>query len=925
MCKPTCFKPAMNNATFFDIKPLLPALAKHALIITANQRLCNKIKAAWGQHQQQQGLKTWLTPNVITYSSWLTSTWFQLQSQLYANCHQLALMSEDKELWLWQKIINDSELGKSLLLVKAAAEAAKQAYSALQAWQIEDSDPHFTESLQWESYLNWQQAFENECESRRLISASLLPGIMLKAYGDKTLVPDDRLYLVGFDDLSPQQQQLFAQAGEQIQLYEPTTKANSIHSAALPNQEIEITQAANWAKAILERNPDATVGILCPNLPERRKQIERILSAVFEPQSILPDQTRYAAPFNFSAGFSLAEQPVIHHAFEALSLNKFRIPFESALTLLHSPFIITPEAEKQGRIFSELALRKTSLPEFTLSQIKNACEKHNNSPALHQGLVDFSELYRQQTRSSKKLLPEAWGQLFLQQLSALGWPGDRRLDSIEYQQVKQWASALQNLSSYNSLTGKITCSKAIQLLQSLTQNIQFQAQTPDSPVQVLGLLEGASLHFSHLWVLGMDDKTWPAAPRPNPLLPLKLQKICAMPHSSAERELSFAISLMNKITHSAGEIVFSYSSGSGDEIVNPSKLITTYPEYTLEQLKNPEHSLQTALLASKNASSEQITEARAPEASFSVSAEELSAIGGGTGIFKNQALCPFKAFATHRLKARPLNEPTANLNAMDRGTILHLALEYLWKQLKTQKNLLNIAENELQPLISQASAYSLEALSQQRPDIFGPVFKNLETKRLINLIKQWLEVERKREPFAVIAFEQQIKTEYQGIPLKLRIDRIDQTDNGDYHLIDYKTGSVKIKNWLPETFTEPQLPLYALIEINANKPVKSIHYAQVNIKQCRYLGLPTNLVADNNLTAKDIRDNELWQTYLEGWQGQLSQLAKDFIAGKADVAPRPDSNPCRYCELAALCRVNEVSAASMSEQEDAEERAEYVK
>ena len=912
----------MTNLTFFDIKPLQNALVNNELIITANQRLCNKIKDAWAEHQQQSGKGAWYTPNIYSYGSWLNTNWFELQSQLYDNTHRLCLLSDDKELWLWQKIIAESNAGKSLLLIKAAAEAAKQAHNVLNAWQISPQDPQLQASPQWKTYLDWQQTFKKECGSRQVISSSLITEFITNAYKNKTLPAHKILHLVGFDEISPVQAQLFEHAATILQEQEPDIEAKSIHRCGLSNQEIEINHAAQWAKAILQLNPNATIGILCPNLPERRKDIERILSTVFEPQFILPDQARYAAPFNFSAGFSLAEQPVIHHAFELLGLNAFRIPFESALSILHSPFIVATETEQEGRLLSELVLRRNNLPDFTISQIKNACEKHDNSPALHQALMDFSELFRQQTRNSKHCFPEEWSKLFLQQLYAMGWPGERRLDSVEYQQVKQWETALQNFSSYNSFTGKIDFSSAVQLLKSLTHNIIFQAKTPDSPIQVLGLLEGASLQFNHLWIMGMEDKAWPAAPRPNPLLPVKLQKDCAMPHASAERELSFATSLMNKITRSARDIVFSYNTGTGDEILRPSKLIEKYPEFSPEQNREsfPEYKSEENLFKLlQQCNNSDTTDTRQPgfaEQVPKVSAEEMKNIGGGSGIFRNQVACPFKAFATHRLKARPLNEPTTNLDAMERGTILHLALEYLWKHLISQENLLNIADVELQDLINKASSHSLEAISRQRPDIIGPVFKKLEIKRLNKLLNKWLDVERNREPFEVVGFEELIETTFEGIPLKLRIDRIDKTSDGAYHLIDYKTGTVKIKNCLPDTFIEPQLPLYAVIENRKNNPVEGIHYGQVNINKCTYDGLPSNLIVDGKSKDSDIPDTELWQDYIKQWQMQLEELAENFITGKAAVDPAPESNPCRYCDLASLCRINELEVNQIENQQN---------
>ena len=60
------------------------------------------------------------------------------------------------------------------------------------------------------------------------------------------------------------------------------------------------------------------------------------------------------------------------------------------------------------------------------------------------------------------------------------------------------------------------------------------------PIQILGPLESAQLEFDHLWVLGLTDEAWPRIPRPNPLLPIELQRSRGLPRSSADWELGFA-------------------------------------------------------------------------------------------------------------------------------------------------------------------------------------------------------------------------------------------------------------------------------------------------------------------------------------------------------------------------------------------------
>jgi ATP-dependent helicase/DNAse subunit B len=51
---------------------------------------------------------------------------------------------------------------------------------------------------------------------------------------------------------------------------------------------------------------------------------------------------------------------------------------------------------------------------------------------------------------------------------------------------------------------------------------------------------------------------------------------------------------------------------------------------------------------------------------------------------------------------------------------------------------------------------------------------------------------------------------------------------------------------------------------------------------------------------------EDWPQVLHEWQDTINRLADDFKAGRAAVDPRkPDTCTATYCELSALCRIDE--------------------
>ncbi len=279
-------------------------------------------------------------------------------------------------------------------------------------------------------------------------------------------------------------------------------------------------------------------------------------------------------------------------------------------------------------------------------------------------------------------------------------------------------------------------------------------------------------------------------------------------------------------------------------------------------------------------------------------------IKGGTGILKNQANCPFKAYATSRLGLKQPRDAKDFLDALDRGNSLHKVLE----------NLMRIyADSDAIKQISTAEIEKQCRLVLKTHRGLPKSFIENEVWRITDLVQQWLALETQRRPFKVSGIEQNFELDLGGSTFSLKIDRVDQVDDHEV-IIDYKSNSNTVGGALSEPISDPQLPAYALL----SGKVAGVYFASIKDQKVNVDGiadLSGNLVASSskgfsiknpdgkNLNSADGPNTQVsWQEKVTQWKLELTELAQDIAMGKADVAP--SKGACEYCHLTSLCRIN---------------------
>ncbi len=869
-------------------------------VVTATRRLARHFRLMDDQHHLTRGEPAWLPLDVLPWEAWVERQWRAARDRGNASCDYHLLTTEQERI-VWEQVMRDLPADlpgiDTLLLPAQAAREAMQAWALTRDYAIAGTELAREARVDTGLFLRIAERFVDLRRHRGWAVAADLVW-QLAGVADSLGDPPRHLLFAGFDGYTPAQQHLFERlraAGHQVIEWTPRFSKGRGSVIRGDDPDSELRAAAQWVAQMIRARPEASIGLVVLDLDQRRSELVDVLEDTLDPGAVLPHAVADARPWNLSLGLPLSRWPLVDNALLGLALWLGKGSHTELGRLLRSPYLGEGITEAGPRAQLDVWLRHQGVYQLDLAGLFRLTATGTDArrpavPALH------GRLEQVQTCDATRMQSfDGWAESFRRVLAYLGWPGDRSLDSAEYQTVSKWQELLARLAGLTAVSSKVSASTALEQARRMAADSLFQPETPPAPVQVLGLMETPGLVFDAVWVAGLHDQAWPRPLRPNALLPVGLQREAGMPRSGAKAELEFAVRRTAALGQSGSEVVFSWPLRDQDEVLRPSSLLTGLPSMDPE----PEQpGLASIIQLSSRLESLDDTRIRPWPVH--------SRLRGGSGVLRAQSACPFQAQARYRLYAEPVETPMPGIAPLVSGELAHLALHGLWQQWVSPEVPRAMASADLQQAVRDALAGATRQVLGGARDI-PPSMLELEQERLSQRILELLREDLDRESFAIEALESEQTEELAGLGFRLRIDRIDRLTTGKFLYIDYKTGNSATGDWLGERPREPQLPLYAMA---GGSQVAGVAFGSLAAGEVGYCGF-----AESDIPGTAIRDPgtgrrpaaEDWSALLAAWRQQLSVLAQGFADGDARVDPRRVSEDCRRCDLSVLCRRHELS------------------
>ncbi len=709
------------------------------------------------------------------------------------------------------------------------------------------------------------------------------------------------------------------------------------------NQREEVSFIARQVKASITAGtqPDGIL-VAFPSLDEYGPLAEEIF-------------TDFGIPYNRALGRQLGTSPVATAALSLLEAVQEDCSAPSLLRVLSSPFLDLGAAPGASSRLDRF-LRKQRITggmARTLSALDRSAADDDSARPLADALGRLDGLlapFRGDGTAPLALWMDRLTDLLDRGGLAVRAAAVKGALNINLQAHRKLVETLASLRHAGALFPeyRFSFSEWLFLLKKTLLHARFQVPPEDEGgVQVLGMEESAGRPWDEIFVGGLVDGAFPRRLPQNIFLPeAVLEPLGVTTLETARREAAYHF---YRLLCSAPKVTLTWPENAGDKPLVPSPFLKEMEPLRIAGVLNrgrarsagihfglsfdesrslPELAkaaalngpvpgldavLQAAVPGMAGLRSALAAPAAVPEAPFP---------GRDAVIFRVTDLdaylaCPYDYYVTRVLGVAPLEEVSEDISPLDRGVAVHAILSGFYRA--WDRPVTPADREECRRLLRRLADAAFRG-----PDTFRN--RRERTRFLAVMAERFLDAEEAfwSQGLRPAYLEHEITSfplvlsDGTGVELHGTIDRIDADGNGNFVVVDYKTGSYpQPKNGTDQDIF--QLPVYAVMAQQTlagphaagaapplRRPVGLAYYdlsGKVG-RLCRDMVLydkSAGITQDATKPESSAKTAEEFGEILSRSMDKARRAAEGIRAG--DFSPRPkNEGKCRYCPNAMLCR-----------------------
>ncbi len=881
------------------------------LYLTSTGRLARSLRRRFRTRCMEEGKRGWEPLQAMSLNAWFARMWSESWPEEMP-AHDLYRAN------LWNDLTNRIAPPSPLNADANLCTILDENYGIMVRHGLDPAAGFpSTPLVEWRRKISG--AFRKTLDSNGLFHPSRYPVLLRRAILEGKITCPDRISLAGFESPAPVEHELFMALEQKSNLEYvnlPAGKPENVEPLALPSPEQEVIYLVHRLARDARTIPLHRIGVIVPDMDKYAKMLERNLRDVMA--DIPPHGAHW---FNITKGVPLIETHLMNAALLPLRFILEGQPRELLLSFILSPYYECRQGKRHEIARADIIWRKRSI-EYGFENLLRVLERENShihNLIFSNGAKHLFSLC--ETDISKKRRGAFWIKQITELWNRFGFPvvsGEKdvvdkgHLDEIMKEMGRYLSETFMDGHEFSEWLTHLASRKIVQI-----------SAPEDAGIQIMGAIESRGLDFDKLYVLGMDDRSFPQPARPLPFLDSSERKL--VQGGTAESQYEFAKNAFDHLMALAPDITLLRAEQEDLKPLTPSPFWPGNEEKKSTDIWNePDPAwLRAEWLRSACDGLNERVSPEPPEDPLlnpDIIPETVS-----VSRFQKAIICPYRFFAEGILNIDPLEDIQPAASPREKGIRIHRTLALFTQRLRDRGLNLNMEGNR-----QKALALLLECVDKVLRDVADNPHWEVERRRWTGtdgdsgggILTEWLdrEIERNLEGWRCIAEESSFEElEIEGLPFSLRgrIDRIDFSEVPGIILWDYKTGKSPSAADIVKHLKEPQLVIYLLALLRGKIPGMEAYVGSHSAFSAGYIQLKS--AGDIRLSpVKDIESS------LDEWTMAMSRLGDMLGSGDFRAGPFPVSNVsdreklCEKCPFITMCRMGIIDQRSETGDPEAE-------